>query len=132
MFWRELSAANPDALVLLSVRESAGEWWRSADEAILPYARLSLAPDWGGGRDFIALLERFAGTERWDDPATLVAAYERHNAGVRETVPPQRLLEWRPGEGWAPICHALGMPEPDRLFPWVGRRSSRDTRPGVS
>src|SRR5882672_8609763 len=41
LFWRELSAAYPEALVLLSVRNSAEEWWHSADETILPYARLA-------------------------------------------------------------------------------------------
>src|SRR5262245_11821865 len=28
LFWRELSAVNPGALVLLSVRDSAELWWR--------------------------------------------------------------------------------------------------------
>src|SRR5207247_9478223 len=38
-FWPELSAAYPDALVLLSVRESADEWWRSADHTIFEVTR---------------------------------------------------------------------------------------------
>ncbi len=29
MFWRELSDAYPDAIVLLSVRDSAETWWHS-------------------------------------------------------------------------------------------------------
>ncbi|MBA3944008.1 MAG: sulfotransferase family protein [Herpetosiphonaceae bacterium] len=91
LFWRELSAANPDALVLLSVRNSAEAWWHSADDTILPFARM--------------------------------AAYERHNAEVRASVPQQRLLEWHAPEGWAPICHALGVPVPDQPFPWNNRRS---------
>ncbi len=123
MFWREPSEANLEALVLLSVRDSAETWWHSADETILPYARMSLAPDWIGGRGFLALLERFTGTERWDDPATMMAAYERHNSAVRESIPRHRLLEWRAAEGWKPICDALGLPVPDRPFPWINRRS---------
>ena len=123
MFWRELSAANPDALVLLSVRDNAEAWWRSAEATILPVAREALAPDWNEGRDLLTLLERFAGTERWDDPATLMAAYERHNALVRETVPRGRLLEWRAVEGWGPICDALGVPVPNDPFPWTNQRS---------
>jgi len=122
MFWRELSAANPDALVLLSVRDSAETWWHSADETILPYARMALAPDWNEGRRFLDLLERFTGTTRWNDRAAMMAAYERHNAEVRETVPRDRLLEWRAAEGWAPICAALGVPTPDLPFPWSNRR----------
>src|SRR6478736_7536238 len=33
-FWRELVAANPDAVVLLSRRESAEVWWNSARRTI--------------------------------------------------------------------------------------------------
>src|SRR4051812_39414468 len=99
MFWRELSEANPGALVLLSVRDTAEAWWHSADEAILHYARKARAPDWDGGRGFLALLERFTGTVRWDDASTMMAAYERHNAEVRKAVPAARLLEWRAVEG---------------------------------
>lgn len=123
LFWRELSAAYPDALVLLSLRDSAETWWHSADETILPYARMSLAPDWNEGRGFLDLLERFTGTARWDDPATMMAAYERHNAEVRRLAPPQRLLEWRATDGWQPICRALGLSAPDLPFPWVNQRS---------
>lgn len=122
MFWRELSEANPGALVLLSVRDTAGTWWRSADQTILPYERMALAPDWNEGRGFLALLERFTGTKRWDDSATMMAAYERHNAEVRRTAPRGRLLEWRATDGWTPICHALGLPIPDFPFPWTNRR----------
>lgn len=122
-FWRELSIAYPDALVLLSARDSAETWWQSADATILPVARRALAPDWRGGRDLVTLLEKFAGTTQWDDSATLMTAYERHNTAVRATIPPSRLLEWRPEDGWAPICHALGVPIPNQPFPWTNRRS---------
>lgn len=122
MFWRELSEANPDALVLLSVRDSAETWWQSANATILPVARMALAPDWREGRGLVDLLERFAGTEHWDDPETLQAAYERHNAAVRAGVAPHRLLEWRASEGWGPICDALGVPVPDTPFPWTNKR----------
>jgi hypothetical protein len=122
MFWRELSEAYPETLVLLSVRDSAETWRRSAEATILPVARIALAPDWSEGRGLLELLERFAGTERWDDPATLRAAYERHNAGVRQAVPPGRLLEWQAAEGWPPLCRALNLPIPDLPFPWLNRR----------
>jgi len=123
MFWPELSEANPDALVLLSVRDSAETWWQSIDKTILPYARESLAPDWKEGRGLLSLLERFTGTNQWDHPATMMAAYERHNAEVKSSVPMQRLLEWRAAEGWEPICGALGLPTPEIPFPWTNRRS---------
>jgi hypothetical protein len=123
MFWRELSDANPDALVLLSVRDSAETWWQSLNETVLAAARAALAPGWSDGRSLITLLERFSATDRWDDPALLMAAYERNNAEVRKAVPRERLLEWRAEEGWGPICRALGLPVPGVPFPWVNRRS---------
>ena len=42
-FWRELSEAYPEALVLLSVRKSAQEWWESLSATILPYVRMASA-----------------------------------------------------------------------------------------
>ena len=123
MFYREISEAYPEALVLLSVRDSAETWWQSAEATFLPFARLALAPDWNAGSGLTDLLERFTGRQEWNDPATLMAAYERHNADVRRAVPRHRLLEWHATEGWAPICQALGVAVPDRPFPWVNRRA---------
>jgi hypothetical protein len=123
MFWRELSEANPEALVLLSMRDTAETWWQSINKTILPYARNALAPEWNEGRGLLDVLEHFTGTKDWDDAATMMAAYERHNAEVRKATPQHRLLEWRAAEGWTPICGALGVPEPDLPFPWVNRRS---------
>jgi hypothetical protein len=122
LFWRELSEAYPDALVLLSVRDTAETWWQSAGATFLPVARTALAPDWNEGRDLLKLLERFTGKGQWDDRATLLASYERHHDEARKTIAPHRLLEWRATEGWAPICRALGVPVPDLPFPWVNRR----------
>lgn len=123
MFWRELSEAYPEALVILSTRDNPEVWWQSADATFLPFARLALAPDWNHGTGLTDLLERFAGIKDWNDPVTLMSAYERHNAEVRKSVPSHRLLEWNPSQGWEPICQLLHLPVPDMPFPWVNKRS---------
>jgi hypothetical protein len=58
-------------------------------------------------------------TSAIDDRDLAVAAFERHNARVRAAVPPHRFLEWQPGDGWKPLCTALGVPVPDEPFPHV-------------
>jgi len=123
MFWQELSEAYPDALVLLSIREDAETWWQSCNATFLPFARLALEPDWKEGRGLTYLLERFTGTRQWDDAGKMKTAYEQHNARVRKTIPPERLLVWNAAQGWDPICKALGLPVPAIPFPWVNRRS---------
>ncbi|MEZ4860402.1 MAG: sulfotransferase [Caldilineaceae bacterium] len=124
LFWHELSAAYPNALVLLSTRDSAATWLASAEATILPYARMPLATDWNGGRGLTQLFERFTGSKQWDDPALLMAAHDRHNAAVRQAIPAHRLIEWRTGADWEPICRSLGLAIPDQPFPWTNRREA--------
>lgn len=106
-----------------SVRDSARTWWESAEATFLPFARLALSPDWQHGTGLTDLLERFVGDRIWNDPETLMAAYDRWVAQVRAAAPRGRLLEWRAEDGWEPICSALGLPTPADPFPWVNRRS---------
>jgi hypothetical protein len=117
-FWPEIAAAYPDAIVLLSTRSSAQAWWKSADETIFAVTRRAV-DEAGPMRDQMhmirGLFDRFS--PGWDDAATAQRAYEEHNATVRATVPRERLVDWQPGDGWEPICAALGVPVPDAPFP---------------
>ncbi len=113
-FWQEISAAYPDALVLLSVRDSEA-WWRSASETIFPLSQ-SNDPESEWRKMIDAMMaNRF--TSELTNREACIAAFERHNAQVRESVPANRLLEWRASDGWEPICAALGVPVPDEPFP---------------
>ena len=116
--WKELAAENPDALILHSERP-AEAWYKSASDTIF-------IPLTGGGRegDFpdawtemvhTMMGERF--TPDFLDRDAAIAACEAWNADVRATADPDRLLVWRTGDGWEPICEALGLPVPDEPFP---------------
>jgi hypothetical protein len=138
-FWRELIEVNPDALVVLSVRDDAATWWRSADETIFTVTRRDEYPEHEEWLAFVHELLAARIAPAWDDRATAMAAYERHNDEVRATVPPERLLEWNAREGWAPIAGALGIATPDEPFPHVNsteewqerRRQEAEERSGV-
>ncbi len=112
-FWRELMDVYPQALILLSVRD-ADDWWRSASQTVIP-AQREQPP--GPFRDmFDALSSRMPFTS---DEETAKAAFEAHNSRVRDEAPADRLLVWRPGDGWDSICAALELPIPDEPFPHV-------------
>jgi hypothetical protein len=113
-FWRELAAANPGAVILLSVRRDAETWWRSAENTIFDGLRRGIPPP-----EFLAMWRAVTQRSSFEglDHDTAVAFYERHNADVRATADPARLLEWQPGDGWQPICDALGVDTPDEPFP---------------
>src|SRR5579875_3434001 len=58
-FWPEISAAFPDALVLLSTRATAEEWYRSARATIFALDPASM-PGAGSSEDFIGgMFDRF-------------------------------------------------------------------------
>jgi hypothetical protein len=127
-FWRELSEAHPAAIVILSVRDNAEVWWQSADATILQVVRAEPPPEQLQWRDFV--LDLFAARlgEGWRDPEVAMAAYERHSDEVRATVPADRLVEWNPADGWAPICRALGVAAPDEPFPHVNTTAEWEER----
>lgn len=111
-FWPELMEAYPDAHVLLSLRDE-DSWWRSASRTIFSETKKVKGP-------FRAMVDAL-----WSDRFTLDIDNEveckrlfRENiARVRSEVAPERLVEWRPGDGWAPLCLALGVPIPDEPYP---------------
>lgn len=132
--WRELAAVYPDAIVLLSRRVSADHWWASMDRTIFPRIRQARGsmdsagatpPPPGFTQEHLAGLQRMfqgigGGLERiLDDKDAGLAYYDRHLAEVRAQTADGRLLEWQAGDGWAPLCAALGVPEPDEPFPNV-------------
>src|ERR1700688_395037 len=121
-FWRELTAAAPDAVVVLSVRDDAGAWWKSASETIFAVLDRGAPPDDPGAVAELAMInavidQRF--TPGWRDRETAIAAYEAHNVAVRASVPADRLVEWRARGGWGALCGGPGGTVAAEPFPHV-------------
>lgn len=117
--WKELAAAYPNALILHSERP-AEAWFRSADRTIFePFKKPRSEWPEPGTDDWwemaVAMFEEFTPDFLDHDPA--VAAVDAWNADVRASAPADRLLIWQTGDGWDPICDALGLPVPDAAFP---------------
>jgi hypothetical protein len=132
--WRELADAFPDAPVLLSTRESAQVWWDSASSTILPSTQRSDADDDADRVRFKAMVATMfhrSLTDDLTDADAVMAAYEAHNQAVRDAIAPERLFECQPGDGWAPLCAALGLAEPLEPFPHTNTREEFRTRAGL-
>jgi hypothetical protein len=116
-FWPELSEANPDALVILSVRDPDA-WFTSCTNTIFDGmgSMVEQGNDW-----MEAMLRLFKDRfcDQIDDRTAMTDAFERHNEQVRATIPPERLLEWSAADGWEPICERLGLAIPAEPFPKV-------------
>ncbi len=116
-FWAEISRTFPDALILLSVRD-ADAWWKSASSTIFRALATYFAPDApadGWTRMGRGMMTAFS--SGWQDELSAKAAYLAHNERVRSTAPKDRFLEWRPEDGWEPICSALHLDLPKQPFP---------------
>jgi hypothetical protein len=122
-FWSEIAEAFPDAVILFSYRD-ADAWWKSATRTIFEgfRRRPEDVPTQGPGMNpaFVPMItDLFAKTFTPDflEEAPAKAAFERHNADVRQRAPRNRLVEWQAKDGWGPLCAALGLPVPGEPFP---------------
>lgn len=125
LFWRELVERHPDALVVLSHRADSATWWASADATVWQVMREAVDEGNPDRIRFNELMRRRAGLGNdWSDESAARIWYERHNAEVVETVPPDRLLAWEPADGFAPIAERLGLPAPDEPAVHVNTRAT--------
>lgn len=117
-FWKPISEAYPDSIILLSSRSSADAWYTSATDTIFGIMKTGGGPPDDAWRSMVTGMLGAFSPDLFDAEATK-AAYERHNADVRANAPADRLVDWHPGDGWEPICSALNLPVPDAPFPHV-------------
>lgn len=118
-FWPELSATFPDALILLSKRPAA-EWWESARQTI--YAPRHREPGLLSDMSNELSRTRFPIHPIIGDKQASMALFDKWNNSVIAQAPAERLLVWEAGDGWQPICSALGLPLPDMPFPHKNRK----------
>ena len=123
-FWEPIAAAHPEAIVVLSVRESPEAWWKSFERTIAQALQRDVPPEdegWVERRRMVLAMIESTFTPDWRSRDGAIAAYRRHNDRVRESVPADRLVEYRAGDGWEPLCAALGVEMPEAPFPHTNR-----------
>ncbi len=128
-FWRELVEAYPDAKVLLSLRDS-DRWWRSVHDTIYQSMTQPVPGDGGPLARHLAMARKLVLEDTFDgrflDRDHAIAVFEAHNQAVIDAVPGERLLVYRPGDGWEPLCEFLDAAVPKEDYPHVN--STEDFR----
>lgn len=116
-YWRQLSQHYPKAKVILTVRDADG-WFESVNKTIFAEGGPSTSAE-GPMAEFMhgAVIGDFVGRIR--DREFMTAYFERRNAEVIAALPPERLLVFRPGDGWEPLCRFLGVAVPAQPYPRV-------------
>jgi hypothetical protein len=123
-YWRELMAVYPQAKVILTWR-SPESWWTSFEATILHFVRTTT------DRKSVAvrIVEKAFG-DRAGDRDFMIGRYEAHVADVVATVPAERLLVHRLGDGWEPLCAHLAVPVP--AVPYPSRNTTAELQARVS
>ena len=116
-YWRELSQHYPEAKVILTVRD-ADSWFNSVNKTIFAEGGPSTSAE-GPMAEFMhgGVIGDFVG--RIQDREFMTAYFERRNAEVIAALPSERLLVYRPGDGWEPLCGFLGVAVPVERYPRV-------------
>ncbi|TPI36084.1 sulfotransferase family protein [Mesorhizobium sp. B3-1-6] len=124
-YWRELIEIYPQARVILTWR-SPESWWESFEKTLLPAIAGSTDQDSLG----VSLVSKQIFDGRPHDRAHAIAIYRDNVEAVLNTVPAERLLVHKLGDGWVPLCAHLGIPVPDEPYP--SRNSTQEFRTALS
>ena len=131
IFYEEFMKMNPDAKVILTVRDSPEAWVKSVESTFLSLHTASNWLSWNFGKmvmklaapahipTFMELVTRTLGVDPNDPKTDLAQVYTDWVNRVKETVPAEKLLVFNVKQGWKPLCDFLGVPVPDTLFPRV-------------
>lgn len=127
IFWRELAAEYPDALVLHTQRDP-DEWFDSTQATIFAPRGPTEQPPPPLKPMFDALMSRLPADRH--DRAAMTAYFRRHNEEVAREIPAKRLLVYNVAQGWEPLCRFIGVPVPTVPFPKVNTRDEFRARVG--
>ena len=113
IFPAELAAAYPEAAIILSVR-SEDQWYASMASTLVHFQRVRARAEGESPPTGMASLAAMYHRHCWGDDfeATGRGFFHEHNDLVRGLAEGRRFLEWRPEDGWGPLCEFLGVEAP--------------------
>jgi len=121
VYWKDLCAQFPNAKVILTDRDPEA-WYESISRTILPASEIGRLHDpdplnrkASDMMYHIVLQGIFEG--RLADRDFAIKRMKDHRQEVIDTVDPDRLLVFRAGQNWKPLCEFLDVPILEEQFP---------------
>ncbi len=122
MFWRELAAFYPGAKIILTTRSADG-WFESVSDTVMSPRHRAMFENNPLMEEFFRLTVFESGLEdRLGNREKMVEYFNEWNQAVIDEVPADRLLVYKAGDGWEPLCEFLGVPVPPEPYPRVNSR----------
>jgi hypothetical protein len=137
-FAQQLIEAYPEAKVVV-VRRDFDKWWPSFRDGVaapvyslqgtfLLHCVLPIL----GNRGIAAMRKILGGFFGANSLAGIEknarGTYDAYFESIKTLVPPERLLEYRLGQGWEPLCSFLGKEVPDVEFPFINEADALKQR----
>jgi hypothetical protein len=131
-FWQPLSEHFPQAKVILTERPEE-KWWNSISNTIFVSLTSprneNLTPERRAQRDMAEeVILRRTFNNRVKDREHVLNVYRAHNAAVKATIPPERLLVFDGADGWEPLCAFLEVQAPSEPYPNTNSTSEFQAR----
>jgi hypothetical protein len=119
-FWREIWKVYPDAKIIMTERDPE-KWFESVNSTVFSRRWKETTSKMPLAAFFKKLTFDHYG-DRLDDRDFMIGEFTRYKDEVKRLVPKERLLIYRGGDGWEPLCAFLGVPVPDAPYPRTNSR----------
>lgn len=124
-FLEDLLELYPDCRVILNKRRSAEDWRKSCKESLEFFSTRTYhwitywLPQCYQHHKLYTTYTKLAKKRYGVDDIFSTDCCERHNQWVRDVCAARgkEVLEWRPDDGWGPLCRFIGRPVPKVPFP---------------
>ena len=135
--WKELTAAYPDAKVILTHHPKGAEsWYKSNMETIYKNEKMWEPNILALFIPMVRKMKRMTSNLVWkrflkstmEDKTAAINRYKEHTQEIKSQIPPDNLLIFSVDQGWEPLCAFLGKEVPQTEFPRVNDKEAMKNR----
>ena len=117
LFYKEFLRWNPNAKVILTVRDNPEKWVESVRATLFRFKFDDNSARHEFRESFYGFLTKVYGADPREQETDVRKLYLDWNEELKRSIKKENLLVFNVKEGWGPLCKFLGVPEPKQPFP---------------